>query len=231
MEYRAMPPFDLQKTQALGALFVVPPERRDDAWRARFFENIAEASLACGNPQVSQGPDGFPYFALSMPQAGKPFDAFCVAHVLDLCIEKGFGIVINPAQGNPDWVFTYGDLCDFRTRGTFEDEPVPAPPEPSAAGRQVMVGAPSEEFLLPSARAVIRAFLKQVGVKEPRVLLLIDPRAVPSKALAFSFFPDEFPSMDHYNQVLGRLGWFLPRGRGVVGLPRNPSLTDAFLPL
>jgi hypothetical protein len=80
-------------TTALAGLLAVPPEERDDAWRANFFRAVPNASLASFDPQIENGPDTFPYFQLAMPDAG-PFTPFSIVHILNDVLQNGAGVVI-----------------------------------------------------------------------------------------------------------------------------------------
>src|SRR5579864_7360581 len=102
----SMPKFDLSKTQETQDLFVVAREQRDQNWKNRFYEAIVDASMATTPSQVIRGPDGFPYFVLNLPPVGQPFETFCLSHIVDVCLENGFGVVIQPDANPPQWVFT-----------------------------------------------------------------------------------------------------------------------------
>ena len=218
--------FDLNLTQKLAELFSVAPPQRDLAWRQAFFAAVPDASLRALSPQVIQGPDGFPYFALAMPKAGEPFEGFCVKHVLDACLAQGFGAAIfgEPAAP-PAWVFSYGDLSSYKGYGRFEGDPADAPadlpPGPHVEtlkeGRKVFVGAPSEAFLPQAARAVLARYLKSLGVASPGVALMFDPAMKPSQNLAFNLYRAQFPNPADYDRAMQSLLWFLPRGRGLIG--------------
>ena len=179
------------------------------------------------------GPDGFRYFALYMPPANEPFDAFCVAHIVAPCLEHGFGCVLNPDKSPPDWVFSYGNLWSLRSYGAFNTTPPPteALTEPKA-GRQVMIAAPSEQFFPPFARTVLKTWLEHVGVKNPRVLLIGDAQATPSQSLAFSIYREDFADDQAFNSVLNRLkNWFLPPHYGLIVLPKKSDYASSMVAL
>ena len=114
-----MPKFDLSKTAELAGLFASPPDRRDGAWIGRFYAAVPDASLISFPSQVEAGPDSFPYFQLAMPDPG-PMTPFCVTHLLDYVLDKGFGIAIfgdSRRSKGPEWVFTYGDLLSYSLYG------------------------------------------------------------------------------------------------------------------
>jgi hypothetical protein len=197
--------FDLERTHELAALFEVPRAERGDAWADAFFAAVPDASLAAGDPQVIGGPDGFPYFRLRLPDEG-PFETFCVTHVLDACLENGFGIVVTAAGPQPEWVFTYGDLWSFASTGRFvvstgETTTLEAP-------RQVLVGAPSDTTLPAYARGALRRALAAQGVTDPLVFLVHAPGNDPEQAFAFRPLPDP-----------QALLWYLPRHYALMSAP------------
>jgi len=225
--------FDLEKTSQLELLFTVPREQRNADWIRAFYEAAAEASLAAREQQTIVGPDGFRYFALYMPPSRQEFDAFCILHLLDVCLSSGMGCVIHPDQSPPQWVFTYGNLWSLRSYSTFDATQPQSESRPAlGAGRTVLMAAPSDKFLPAFARDVLKRYLQQVGVKTPRVLLINDAQGTPSQSLAFDFYPEDFTNRDIFDAVMNRLkNWFLPPHYGLVGLPKNSQYETHFVPL
>jgi hypothetical protein len=229
---------DVSKTAVLAELFATPREERDGAWRAKLFDAIESAAMTTTETQILQGPDGFPYFVLAMPEPGKPFSPVCLGEVLEHCTDRGVGIVVAPGEHGPEWVFSYGDLFSKRAYATFEGDPadVETTGAPATEVLQkdtaVMVGAPNDEMLPPWSRRVLASFIEQVaGVKQPSVLVMVRPSESPARNLVFNIHPEDFASPDEFGRVLKRLGWFLPRGRSVIGLSRTSSLATSFVPL
>jgi hypothetical protein len=235
--------FDLAKTEALSRLFVVPRPQRDDAWRAAFYDAVVDASMATSATQLMEGPDGFPYFVLKLPEAGQPFTPFCVSHILEHCTDRGYGIVVEPQPAGPQWVFTYGDLFSLRAYGTFAGDPADRDGAAGAPERAsttevvpketpVMVGAPSEAMLPKWSRGVLAGFItRNTPVKEPRVLVMVNASSPPGRHLVFNVHPEDFPKAETFRAILRAFGWFMPPGRSVVGLSRESDLTREFVPL
>lgn len=218
--------FDLDKTADVIELLEQPREQRTEAWRRQFFTALPDASMQAESPQVIRGPDGFPYFALSTPEPGAEFDAFCVNHVLDACLSQGFGIVINPRKSpQPDFVFSFGSLWAYKLRGNFEP---PAPPRQADGEtkaqieqeREVTIAQPSEEYLPTFARRAISRFLSEaVNVPTPSCFVVIDPAITPPQNLAFNVAPENFENQEVFQRVMRALSWFLPRDYGMVVIP------------
>ncbi len=218
--------FDLDKTHLVDRLLA--SSERSEGWRAAFYGAVVEASLCTKEEQVIVGPDGFPYFALYSPERQKAFDSCCVAQILEHCTERGLGIAINPDKPQPDWVFNYGSLWSLRSNGVFE---MPIGVAQAAAEREIMVGQPSDDFFPDWARVVLRGYLQRAGIAEPQALLLVDPSLWPPEALVFSVFPDDFPTPAAYEEVMHRLGWYLPNDHGIVGLAKASPMRAHFQPL
>jgi hypothetical protein len=233
-----MASFDLQKTNEVLALLATTRELRDDAWRQAFLAAIIDASLASKSEQVVRGPDGFPYFVLVRPPVAESFTPFCVSHILSHCTSSGIGIVVEPSDGAAEWVFSYGDLFSLRAYGTFEGDPVDregdAGPkvEVVPAGRQVMIGAPSEEFLPAWARRVIAGFLKSAAkIENPAVCVMVDPTRAPSRNLVFNIHPQDFASHEDFERIMNAISWFLPAKRSCVAMSRGTLSPADFIPL
>lgn len=231
--------FDLTLTRQVQDLFEVAREQRDQAWRENFYAAVVDASMGAPLVQIVNGPDGFPYFVLNLPPAGQPFEPFCISHILDKCLEKGFGVVTQPEPPPPQWVFTYGLLWSLREFGRFMVEQegdgptqsgVTAPR--SATGHTVLTGQPSAAFFPLYARNVIKQFLKeQAGISNPQVLLVNDPRDTPSQSLAFNVFRADFEEQQKFENVMHRLTWFLPRHYGLISMAKDSELAKLFGPL
>jgi hypothetical protein len=151
-----MPKFDLAQTQVVAELFAEPRESREETWRERFYAAVPDATLMAFDPQVSEGPDEFPYFHLAIPDPG-PVTPFCITHLLDVVLDNGYGIAIfgdSTRSDDPEWVFTYGDLLSYSLYGHFDGDPAvrSSSEEKSNIRHQVLVAAPSEAYLPTRAR-------------------------------------------------------------------------------
>jgi hypothetical protein len=230
---------DLAKTNELYHLVAVPKPDRDEAWDAAFLANLAGASFRCGTPQIIQGPDGFPYFQLFLPEPGVRFQCYVIDRMKDdFLLERGLGVVVNPTPAGPDWVLSYGDIVNFALSHEFyttTETPFSKAvgDEVIATEEQVMVGQPSETLLPQAVRAVLRDFLQANGLATPKVALLMRRQGASagvSQDLVFNITPADFGDEAHYRSVMQQLGWFLPRHYSCVGM-QEAALSGGFLPL
>jgi len=228
---------DLDKTSIIFDLIKVPHEQRDDQWKETFLENIIHASFRCGTPQVISGPDGFPYVQLLMPKPAESFQCYVIDRMKDdFLLDRGYGVVINPEGGQPDWVLTYGDIVNLDLNGSFytsgptsfstskQDETI-------EGQENVLVGSPSELILSTRHRAILREFLIGSGIPSPKVFLM--SRTVngeTSQELVFNLSPDNFATEQDFRYVMQSLGWFLPRHYSFVGMSEE-TFKDSFMPL
>ena len=240
--------FDLEKTKLLYALCMVPPQDRNQNWRESFLDAIANASMVTLPEQVVKAGDGFFYFALALPTPGENIKPFSLSHVLDFCLENGCGVVINPSGKSADWVFSYGDLWSYSLTGSFYPEQL-APKkvefaDPKAASQkamdefdqeedddQVLVGAPNEELLPAAARKVLRDFclnLKVYQGRVPQIFLMADPNSAPVQSLVFNFHAQDFDEEPVYRQLMMALSWYIPKGLGLVGIPKESHMSSHF---
>jgi hypothetical protein len=236
-----MAKFDLTKTQEVQDLFATPREQRDHSWRERFYAAIVDASMASTPSQIVRGPDGFAYFVLGLPPAGQGFEPFCISHILDVCLENGFGVVIQPDANPPHWVFPYGRLWSLRELGKFQMEtPRPRGTDDAAANNgdeaaddsSIFVGQPSVGFFPAYARKVIKDFLIQkTGNADPQVMLVTNPRNVPVQSLVFSVFSGDFANQQAFDEIMYRLTWFLPGHYGLLSITRDAEIAKFLQPL
>jgi hypothetical protein len=228
-----MPKFDLAKTQAVAQLFAEPQDRRDEAWRQQFYAAVPDATLMAFDPQVSQGPDQFPYFHLAIPDPG-PVTPFCVTHLLDVVLDNGYGIAIfgdSTRSQAPEWVFTYGDLLSYSLFGRFDGDPAERLSQGGSNQNQVLIAAPSEDYLPARARKAIGNFVRRMyHHPDPRIALVEDPRATPSRSLMINLtLADYNGDESKLRSAVYYLTWYLPRTYRIGAMP--PGWSDStFVP-
>ena len=207
---------DLEKTDLLAQLFEKSADSRDDSWKGKFLDSVAEASFACGDPKIINGPDDFPYFYLKTPEPDKTFQCYVIKHmVTDFLLKIGLGVVVNPEKDSPDWIFSYGDILNFHLTGSFysgTNSISPSDPVKIEAGEKVLAGQPSESYLPEIARKVIRDYLTRVGISDVRFMILMRPYdGLNSGEFVFNLTPGRFHNDAEYERTMRSIGWFLPR--------------------
>lgn len=226
---------DLEKTALLTKLFEVAKEKRDEDWNHEFLAHVAEASFACGNPQIIQGPDGFPYFQLETPVPNTPFQCYVISHMIpDFILERGVGIVINANTGQPDWVFSYGSLVNFASRGEFytTGTSLQLPKKETIADNEdVLIGQPSEAFLPAAARAILRQFIEQQGIRDVKVALMSRKYGDEVLQELVTNLTPHKTGENLYKALQTHLNWFLPAHYSMVAMDEEGSLKDHFEPL
>ncbi len=218
---------DLNKTQKLVELVSVPHEKRDAGWEEQFIENLAGASFKYGDPQVIKGPDGFPYVHLLLPEANEEFQCCVIENMKDdFIMESGLGVVVNPQNGRPDWVLTYGDIVNLHINKQFysvDDKfSKDRTDETITENEEVMVAQPAEVMLPKLTRAVMRGYFQQNGLVDPKILLLMrksgEDKQNITMDLTFNATPADFQNEDHNRAAMQSLAWFMPRHYSYVGM-------------
>lgn len=228
---------DLAKTQLVAELTLIPRAERDETWVQALLANIPLASFRSGTPQLIAGPDGFPYFQLLLPESGKEFQCFVIDKMVDdFLLQRGYGVVINADQGQPDWILTYGDILNYHLNGTFFTteslfSKSTTPEEIVTGGEEIMVGQPSETILPKETRKLLKDFFELNGILDPKVMLMMRKNGEElSQDLAFNITPEGFESEEHYRNMMQTVTWYLPRHYSIVGL-NGSSADSGFEPL
>lgn len=227
---------DLKKTEILTELFKVKGELRDEVWRDAFLANVADASFVCSDPQVISGPDGFPYFVLNTPEPNKPFQCYVINNMIhDFLLEQGLGVVINPEKGNPDWVFSYGDIVNFHLRNEFYTQSnnwdMQKADEVLESEEKVLVGQPSEYIIPEHTRRILRLFFESLQIKGAKIALLNRPKGEEfSQQLVFNLTPNKFKDREQFNGIMGYVSWFLPKHYSYASMDES-TLGENFLPI
>jgi hypothetical protein len=216
-------------------LIQLPESLRDDAWEARFLDGILTTKVVVEAEEPKPGPDGWPYLHLRTGGEGQePFH-----RVVKWASGRGIGLVVNAHKMVPDYVFTYGMLWNFIETGRFVapmNSSTPPDPGPQVAAEEVilqpdqdlMAGAPTEKFLPPYVRAVLREFLIAQGFPRPRILVLSSSRDFSQTDLVFSLESLNDLAASAQPVLAEALSWFLPiHYRLVLGSERNlPAFVD-----
>ena len=218
----------------------VPEVERGAKWRHRFYDLIETARLMQRDPRIVLGPDGFPYYALDLPDEGEDGD-IAVSDLVDLATDRGFGIAIEPFDEAAAWVFTCGDLVTRRAFGGYEFPRVGILPGEAPTFRAVLkqtermeVLAPDESMLPTYVRPLLhRYFTHTLGIEDPGVLALVSPDQNPREQLVFRIARDDFATESEFESAIAGLTWFLPRHLVLSVLPNEvvDALDDAFIPL
>ncbi len=198
------------------------------------------ARLKQRDPKIFLGPDGFPYYALDLPQEGADGDV-AVGDLIELATSSGFGIAIEPREHSAAWVFTCGDLVTRRAFGGYEFPRLGVAPAESPTFRAVLkqtqrmeVEPPSDAMLPGYVRPLLHAyFTRTLGIAHPGVLTLVSPDQEPKEQLVFRIARDDFADERAFENAISGVTWFLPRHLVVSILPPDvvDALDGAFVPL
>lgn len=219
---------DLEKTVTLNNLMQVPFDERDQQWVADFLQNIDQANLKLGNPEVIIASDGFPYIQLQTVNTNESFQAFVISKQLPTILTQGFGIVINPQNDRPDWVFSYGDICNYELNDEFyTDESIFSKNKEQVVigqDEKILVGQPSDAILPKYLKKQIREFLVHAGIKTPKAMMIarnFESEDTVKQDLVFNFTPPQFENEKVFQQVASTIGWFLPKHYSILFIDEN----------
>lgn len=246
--------FDLERTHALRALFQVAPDQRDDAWHQLFFDAAWHGSVSMPSQQPFQGPDFFPYLRFDVPRAGA-FDSQSLGNLAPALVEQGVGAAFFASPNDPpeaaQFVFSMGrldsmlrfdnaegDPVDIADKAEPIDESVYAVDREGASERlltrkdhQVMLGAPSRDYLPPAvARALYTHLRDGWHIEEPRVAVMLDAAARPKRALVVNKRHGDFGEGVAVDQAARMLLWYLTPQQGLMLMPNSMS-EDELVPL
>lgn len=216
---------DLENTIIINNLMETPFKERDESWRDRFLGCVATSNLKLGDPEVVMSDDGFPYMQLQTVKTGEKFHSFTITHQLDKLLSQGFGVVINPEKGQPDWVFSYGDLVNLKLNGEFYSAKsvFSNPTEYASVGQDedILVGQPSESIFPDFLRQQVREFLHYSGLRNAKVMLIARNYTDEEKAsqdLVFNIMPTQFATEREFNTIMNTLQWMLPKHYSFFGI-------------
>jgi hypothetical protein len=211
---------DLSKTNRIYTLVQVPRAKRDADWENVFLENVSAASFRSGNPQVQLGPDGLPYFQLFLPEPNKSFQCYVIDQMKDdFLLAAGYGVAINPTKAGADWVFSYGDILNLYLNKEFYTDTETSFTKAENGvkideNEKIMVAQIGESLLPKQSQQIILNFLKESGIKTPKISLLMRHQKNGKgmvQDLVFNIDAQNFESEQHYQRVVQKLAWYVPK--------------------
>jgi len=230
----------MSDADALREHLALPNSERGAKWRHRFYDLVESTRLKQRDPRIFIGPDGFPYYALDLPDGGDDGD-IALSDLIDLATDRGFGIAIEALDDTAGWVFTCGDLVTRRAFGGYEFPRIGIVPSESPTFRAVLketqrmeILAPDATMLPPCVRPLLHHyFTHTLGIAQPGVLTLVSPDQEPREQLVFRIVRDDFQCEEEFENAIAGLTWFLPRHLVVSVLPTDVigALDAAFVPL
>ena len=211
-------------------LLALSPDQRPADWERTFYGTIAAAALAPAQPAEFTGPDGLPYAAVTLDQTGNA--QLSLTTMAPTLIDRGMGVALNPRPDrSADWVFTCGDLLSLRICGQIAAAPAVAKTV-IETDHEVLVASPSDAFLPPATRAVLRRFMREtLGIPHPSVFLIVDAAVEPPESLVFNIAGQALAAGWTEEGALRYLHWFLPRHYRLITVPPDSSLARHYQPL
>lgn len=211
--------------KTLTELLAFAPTDRDRNWENHFFSQLTSSSVELISEEPITGPDSWPYLLVKTTSEDKvattpESSPEPVQKILGWLADKGIGLVVNPEQEYPDYVFPYGMIWHFRENGLFFRDQSDIPTGSVVLSKEdgLRAGPPTESFLPGYVRKVLRDFFRDQGLFAVKILVLEadakQPGTDAAKAkfydLAFSLSSLGNPPENEYSDIAEAISWFLP---------------------
>ncbi len=192
-------------------LLKVLPASRDATWEKTLLEILPSAFVTVLDPEPRTGPDNWPYLFIEISDRS---DDLCT-RVIEWLTERGIGMAVNPGKAIPDYVLTYGMLCNYRLTGhLLTDVEDFGPSELVVQDDRIFIAEPNENYLPSYLRAILLAFFKDQKVLKPRITLMSTDKKVYD--MAFSLESLGSPPVQEHAGISEAIAWFLPAHYGIV---------------
>lgn len=205
-------------------LIEVPDDQRDVQWEYRFFDALAASKLRVIAMDPQQGPDGWPYLLVETAE-----DAFEPAvKIIEWLSMRGIGMAVNPTKNYPDFVFNYGMLWHFKEKGRFviPQAEVPAGTTEIEAGKGLLAGPPTKEYLPDYVRGILREFFRDQSLLAVKILVMSTDRKHFDLAVSLESLGNP-PPQEHAG-IAESIAWFLPPHYSLLLVSESglPQFTD-----
>lgn len=188
-------------------LITQPEAARDDRWEAEFLDGILQRKVQLEGDEAKEGPDGWPYLFVRTDAGGtEPF-----SEVVKWLSTRGIGLAVNAHKMLPDYIFPYGMLWNYNETGRFL-LPQEAKPDGDVTydeNQKVKFGAPSDKYLPPYVRQVLRDFLLAQGFTAPKILVVTSEDFKHVDLLLSVDSLGGLPKSQH-KTLAEMMAWFLP---------------------
>lgn len=183
-----------------------PESQRDNKWEQEFLTQFAQTKVRLESDQAKAGPDGWPYlFVRTGPEGTEP-----AADVVQWLAGRGIGLAVNAHKMIPDYIFPHGMLWNFVETGRFlHPEPKARPAGDAVYNEGVITGPPSEKYLPPYVRDIIKEFLRAQGFEHTKVLVVSSPKFDEVDLVLSVNSLKGLEKKDH-QAFADRMAWFLP---------------------
>lgn len=207
----------------MSDLLAVKNDARDNSWEVDFLNTFANEKVEVLSEDPQPGPDGFPYlFVRTSATASEP-----VQKIVEWLATRGIGLAVNPQSDNPDYVFTYGMLWNFKEKKRFL-EPIAHTRSTRMEipdGKKLFYGNLSDEFFPPYARKLLREFFNQQGIINPKVLAISTDKK--DFDICFSLNALGNPVTSEHQGIAEAISWFFPFNTSIV-LIEEKNLPDFY---
>lgn len=184
-----------------------PESKRDDQWEQSFLQQFVQLKVHLESDQAKPGPDGWPYLFVRAGVEGKE----PAIDIIRWLAGRGIGLVVNAHKMLPDYVFSYGMLWNYAETGRFVQS------EAARAGgdvvfssdKKMVFGPPTEKYMPPYVRGVMREFLRAQGFLHPKVLVATTPDYRETDLLLSLDSLGGLPKAEH-KKFAEMMAWFLP---------------------
>jgi hypothetical protein len=186
----------------------VNPAARNREWETEALHLLSKLNYQLIYKEAKEGPDGWPYLWVTPVESEQGSESF--RHITNWLQSRGIGLAILPAAGEqPDFVFSYGMIWNYIETGKFVVEGGTQGGDFTLKdGQTAWVGSPSEEYFPSYARGILKRFLMDQGVLNPKILMVSQDQK--HYDLAFSVESLGNPDKSEWEGVLQAFSWFLP---------------------
>ncbi|MCB0420392.1 MAG: hypothetical protein KDD61_05320 [Bdellovibrionales bacterium] len=216
---------DLEVNKPLVDLVNIPIGSRDWEWEKSFFQALVNGNVNVMMAEPQTGPDGWPYmFVETSLEATEPS-----LKLMQWISERGIGLALNVQKTQPDFVFSYGMIWSYRETAQFIVNPGETVTNEIEfqKGESIYAQNPSEQYLPKYARAILRKFLEDQGIKEPKFLLV--SQDLKQFDLCFSLESLGNPPKEEHTGIAEALSWFLPTHYSIVLVSEKAFSKSFFL--
>ena len=193
-----------------------------------FLLGIPDSQFDLVHDTAIQGPDGFPYLVIKSGTLEKG------SYLLNWCAQKVIGLVVTKSASD-EHVLTYGVIWNWIEHKQFYLDSLPNIDLPKKANKETDIETnkptnestsfftanPSNSFFPPYARSLLKEFLQDQGILNPRMTLAI--RSESDYDLCFSIESLSSPPASEHEGIVMALSWFFPRHYS-IGLAKEGDL-------
>lgn len=228
--------YDMSATTKIMELLQVQHENDDASWWEDFCANILKAHFIFAGEEIQPiSPSLKACIVVPWSEQQEDVEPVAVKDIFDHCLEFGVGFAITQQAGEePKLVLSFMEIYAI-AQGQYQElilqQSIPTGPFYKKDSEFIPMGKPSHDLLPPVIMHGLNAYLKQLHIEQPKVVLLAQMGGDLAVSVAFNVFREQFSTDEDFESFTRQFYWYLPHNIPLFGISAEDPVAAEMVPL